>query len=72
VKPLKPENSLSFVINHTNHNYTFLKKVMVPISQQAAYRDDAAKFLPYSLRAMQGTLAKTGGIAISLNVALQP
>jgi hypothetical protein len=41
---------------------------MLPISQKADYRDEAAKFLPYSLRAMQGTLAKTGGIALRLNV----
>lgn len=40
---------------------------MLPISQKADYRDEAAKFLPYSLRAMQGTLAKTGGIALRLN-----
>ena len=41
---------------------------MLPISQKADYRDEAAKFLPYSLRAMQGTLAKTVGIALRLNV----
>jgi len=44
---------------------------MLPISQKADYRDEAAKFLPYSLRAMQGTLAKTGGIALRLNVKAQ-
>jgi hypothetical protein len=44
---------------------------MLPISQKADYRDEAAKFLPYSLRAMQGTLAKTGGIALRLNATRQ-